>query len=47
MTDISAPVATVIASLVGIVVAGLTAVTTYTTTKKREHEAEPRLAQIV
>lgn len=42
MVDITAPVATVIASLVGIVVAGLTAVTTYATTKRREQEAEIR-----
>jgi hypothetical protein len=42
MADISAPVATIIASLVGVVVAGLTAVTTYATTKKREREAEIR-----
>lgn len=42
MADISAPVATIIASLVGVVVAGLTAVITYATTKKREREAELR-----
>jgi len=37
MIDISAPVATIIASLMGVVVAGLTAVTTYATTKKRDN----------
>ena len=42
MAEISAPVATVIASLVGVVVAALTAVITYATTKKREREAEIR-----
>jgi hypothetical protein len=42
MIDISAPVATIIASLMGVVVAGLTAATTYATTKKREREAEIR-----
>lgn len=42
MADISAPVATIIASLVGVFVAGLTAVITHATTKKREREAEIR-----
>lgn len=42
MLEISAPVATVIASFVGVIVAMLTAVVTYATTKKREHAAEIR-----
>ncbi|MDC8757202.1 hypothetical protein [Janthinobacterium fluminis] len=42
MLEISAPVATVIASFVGVIVATLTAVVTYATTKKREREAEIR-----
>ncbi len=42
MAEISAPMATIMAALVGIVVASLTAVLTYATTKKREREAEIR-----
>lgn len=42
MFEISAPVATVIASFAGVIVAVLTAVVTYATTKKREREAEIR-----